>query len=72
MTRCPDVCDVVIDRLLELGSELDTDDEDHDDILAALAQVEFVRTPGSPEGRGEGGRMKGGESDAFETMTRAL
>ena len=42
---CPDVCDLVIDRLLQLGFELDTDDDDHGDILAALEEVAFVRSP---------------------------
>ena len=43
MTDCTDVCDVVMERLHYLGFEISDDDESHDDILAALAETEFVR-----------------------------
>lgn len=43
MTDCIDVCDIVVERLHYLGFEINDDDESHDDILAALAEVEFVK-----------------------------
>lgn len=43
MTDCTDVCDVVMERLHYLGFEISDDDESHDDILSALAEVEFIR-----------------------------
>ena len=43
MTDCVDICNVVVERLYHLGFELGDDDESHDDILAALAEVEFIK-----------------------------
>ena len=43
MTDCADVCDVVIERLLSLGIKIDLDEQNHDYILEALAEVRFVR-----------------------------
>lgn len=49
-TDCTNVCEAVIDRLLQLGftkTELgldDPEDEDHDKILEYLSWVKFVRT----------------------------
>ena len=46
MTDCVDVCEIVTDKLIELGFEfIKPDDENHDDIIEALSQVEFVRKP---------------------------
>lgn len=40
---CSDVCEVVHERLNQLGFRF-SDDEDHPDILEALNKVEFIRT----------------------------
>jgi hypothetical protein len=40
-TSCVDVCDVVIDRLTELGIDVG-EDEDHEPILDGLYRVKFV------------------------------
>ena len=52
MTDCVDVCNIVVERLYSLGFELGDDDESHDDILEALAEVEFIR----PDKQGGEGR----------------
>ncbi len=40
---CSDVCEIVHDRLLMLGFDIDPSEEDHTDIIEALSKVKFVR-----------------------------
>lgn len=49
MTDCTDVCDIVMEQLHYLGFEINDDDESHDDILAALAEVNFTRKIPTPK-----------------------
>jgi len=45
-TGCSDVCEIVHIKLIQLGFKISPDDENHDDIIDALGQVEFVRDDG--------------------------
>ena len=47
---CSDICEEVTNRLLELGLPIDTETEDHTDIVDALARVSFVLDEPSVEG----------------------
>lgn len=40
---CTDICEIIMDKLLALGFKLDTADEDHSDIIEALAQCELIK-----------------------------
>lgn len=40
---CSDVCEIVHSRLLEMGFEIDPDDEDHIDIIRALGKVVMIK-----------------------------
>ena len=45
MTDCTDVCNAVMDRLEEMGFnvDLDVEEPDHGVVLKALSQVVFVK-----------------------------
>ena len=45
MVGCSDVCEIVHERLLALGFNIDPENEDHQDIVDALEQVDFTRRP---------------------------
>lgn len=42
MTDCTDVCEIVIERLKNLGFTI-VDEEDHTDVIDALGHVKFVK-----------------------------
>lgn len=42
-TSCSDVCEIVHQKLNELGFKIDDNDEDHTDIIEALKKVRFVK-----------------------------
>lgn len=44
-SSCTDVCEAVMAMLLHLGFDISTEDENHDDMLAALAQCQIMRRP---------------------------
>ncbi len=43
---CSDVCEIVHERLIELGFKIDNDNEDHTDMIEALEKIKFVRVEG--------------------------
>ena len=62
MTDCTDVCDVVTAILITLGFTINEGDESHDDILAALANIKFMKkaqaTPPDPQRGREPDKVK--------------
>lgn len=40
---CSDVCEIVHQKLIELGFKINDSDEDHTDIIEALEKVRFVK-----------------------------
>ena len=43
---CSDVCEQVIERLLQLGFKINTEDEDHTDIMDALGCITMTVAKG--------------------------
>jgi len=40
---CSDVCEIVQERLIELGFKIDGNNEDHADMIEALEKIKFVK-----------------------------
>ena len=40
---CSDVCEIVHERLIGLGFNIDNDNEDHTDMIEALEKIKFVK-----------------------------
>ena len=40
---CSDVCEIVHEKLNELGFKIDDNDEDHTDMIKALGKVRFIK-----------------------------
>ena len=40
---CSDVCEIIHERLLQLGFDISPDDEDHEDIINALEETTLIR-----------------------------
>lgn len=40
---CSDVCEIIHEKLNELGFKIDDSDEDHTDMIEALGKIRFVK-----------------------------
>ena len=40
---CSDVCEIVHEKLIELGFKIDNNNEDHTDMIEALEKIKFVK-----------------------------